>query len=278
MGFIYLSYICVLAVLIFLECKKHDQKKWWAGVVLLMPLAAPVLLLKTREKKGMVLVALPVLLFVLVIGGEWFLYSYQQKKAAEDNVPPVIKNIIKLNEDVKKTTIDIYNASAKLESLSLAQSRVGDMEKTVENIQKMREFINENQKAIDRLIQFAEEHETYFYRKNLDWIFAIRDFYTDYNVLQHHKSRAKYLNAFENMVQYTYDNFANIMELLSSKHMKTYDVYYMRYRQAADSHNRFNRKRIAFQKEFIEKYPEVKPFLPGSHQLEPFKFWDKFSF
>ncbi len=65
---------------------------------------------------------------------------------------------------------------------------------------------------------------------------------------------------------------------LSKQHMMTYDAYYMRYRRAADSFNRFNRKRIAFQNQFVESHPEVKPFLPGSHHHEPFKFWDKFQF
>ncbi|MFH2092713.1 MAG: hypothetical protein ABIJ31_10150 [Pseudomonadota bacterium] len=227
--------------------------------------------------KRAIMIVLSIITVGLVIGGGLFLYD-KNKKSPEDNVPPVIKEMIRLNEDVKKTTIDIYNASGKLEGMSMVQSRVGDMQKTVELIVNMRHLVEENQKAIDRLIGFAQEHETFFYRKNLDWIFAIKDFYTDHNVTQHHISRANYLAAFETLVQYTFDNYANIMELQSSQHMKTYDVYYMRYRTAADSHNRFNRKRIAFQNEFMEKYPEVKPFLPGSHQLEPFKFWDKFSF
>ncbi len=228
------------------------------------------------NKKRLVLIGVTVAVLVAAIGAGFFLYSH--KKMPEDNVPPVIKKIIELNEDVKKTTIDIYNLSGKLESVSMTQSRITDLESTIDVITNMRNLTEENQKAIDRLIGFAQEHENYFYRKNLAWIFAIKEFYSDYTVIQHRKSRSDYLGAFETMVTYTYNNYENIMELHSSKHMKSYDVYYMRYRRAADSHNKFNRKRIAFQKEFIEKHPEVKPFLPGSHHLEPFKFWDKFSF
>ena len=245
---------------------------------MLLPLAAPVLLYKTRKNKSIVLIVIFAITFCLASGSEVFLYIRHKEKMAQDNVPPIIKEMLQLNEDVKKTTIDIYNASGKLDSISMVQSRVTDMKATIKIIENMRNLVEENQKAIDRLIAFAEEHELFFYRKNLDWIFAVKDFYTDQNVIQHHKSRSNYLATFETLLTYTFDNYKNIMELKSSQHMKTYDVHYMRYRRAADSHNRFNRKRIAFQNGFIEKYPEVKPFLPGSHQLEPFKFWDKFSF
>ncbi len=228
------------------------------------------------NKKRLILIGAAAAVFIAAGGAGFFLYS--NKKMPEDNIPPVIKKIIELNEDVKRTTIGIYNLTGKLESVSMTQSRITDLETTIEVIANLRKLVEENQKAIDRLIGFAQEHENYFYRKNLAWIFAIKDFYTDYTVIQHQKSRSNYLAAFEAMVTYTYDHYDGIMTQHSSKYMNTYDVYYMRYRRAADSHNKFNRKRIAFQKQFVEKHPEVKPFLPGSHHLEPFKFWDRFSF
>ncbi len=68
------------------------------------------------------------------------------------------------------------------------------------------------------------------------------------------------------------------MEFKSEQHRQSYNAYYILYRRAADKYNRFNRKLVSFQNEFVESHPEVSPFLPGSHQLESFKFWDKFSF
>jgi len=277
LGYIYLPYAVLLSVLIFIECKKKKQAKWWPALVFLFPPAAPVLLLKTRKSKSRILSLAFLITFLMVLGGEFFLYIYN-KKNPEDMVPPVIKQIIQLNEDIKKTTIDLYNASGKLDSLSMVQSRITDIKSTIETIGKLRQLVDENQKAIDRLIRFTEDHEVFFHRKNLSWIFAIRDFYTDYHVVQHQKSRVDYFATFETLLKYTHTNFENIMELKSQQHMKSYDVYYLRYRRAADSHNRFNKKRIAFQMDFMEEHPEVKPFLPGAHQQEPFKFWDKFSF
>lgn len=228
-----------------------------------------------KDKKRLVIIGASALACLLVLTGGYFFLSQEKE---EDNVPPILKEMLRLNEDVKKTTIEIYNASGKLDSISMVQSRITDIKTTIGLIQNMRELVKENQDAIDRLILFAEEHETYFYRKNLDWIFAVRDFYTDRNVIHHHESRSNYLKAFEKLLTYTYENFQNIMELQSKQHMMTYDAYYHLYRTAADSHNRFNRKRISFQKEFVNKYPEVSPFLPGGHHTESFKFWDKFSF
>ncbi len=278
MGYIYLPYIIVFAIVTFVICQKYGQKKWWAAVVLLVPPAAPAVFLKLKKNTGLILSVLSILTFCLAAGAEIYLFLDHKKKAAEDTVPPIIKKMIALNEDVKQTTIAIYNASGKLDSLSMVQSRITDIKSTIKTIKTIRELVEENQAAIQRLIDFAESHEVFFQRKNLDWIFAIRDFYRDHNVIQHHKSRDNYLATFENLLTYTYKNFDNIMTHKSQQHMKSYDVYYMRYRRAADSHNRFNKKRIAFQNQFMEQYPEVKPFLPGSHHLGSFKFWDKFSF
>lgn len=278
MGVIYLPFIIILTALIFMECRKKGQKKWWAAIVFLCPPVSGFVLSKTRTQNKIIFIVLPLILLSMVLGAEWMLYSHRQSLNAEDNTPPILKKMLELNEDVKQTTIEIYNASGKLDSISMVQSRITDIKSSIETIAKMRDLVDQNQQAIDRLVEFTQEHEIYFYRKNLDWIFSIRNFYNDPNVINHHQSRSNYLAAYETLMTYTYENFNNIMELKSQRHMKSYDAYYMRYRRAADSHNRFNRKRIAFQNEFIEKFPEVKPFLPGSHHLEPFKFWDKFSF
>lgn len=215
---------------------------------------------------------------LIALGAVAFYYISKSSQPPEDNLPPIIKQVIKLNDDIKKTTIDLYNASGKLDSISMVQSRITDIKSTIELIKQLREMGEKNQKEVDDLVQFIGDHEEFFRRKNLAWIFPIRKFYSDENVTGHQKSQANYFATFETLLQYTHDNFKNIMELKSQQHMQNYDVYYLRYRRAADIHNRFNRKRIAFQKQFIEEYPEVSPFIPGSHQLEPFKFWDKFSF
>jgi len=233
---------------------------------------------KTKKGKGAILKAVFSAVFLIVLAGAVFLYASKNKKTGQDNVPPIIRQVAGLNKDIKKTTIDLYNASEKLDSLSMVQSRITDIRSAIELIGELRQMVKANQNAVDTLILFIEAHEDFFRRKNLSWIFAIKEFYTNHNVVQHHKSRANFLAAFEALLQYTYKNFQNIMVLKSPQYIKGYDVYYMRYRRAADSHNRFNKKRIAFQTAFVEEHPEVKSLLPGAHHLGSFKFWDKFSF
>ncbi len=214
--------------------------------------------------------------FFAVAGTEYFLYTSNQKK--ENRPPPIVREMIRLNKGVKTSTIELYNASAKLQSLTMAQSRITDLKTALDLIKEVRQLIKKNQAAIDVLNAYIQKHDNYIKRKNLSWAFLIHEFYTDQTVTSHRHSRKNYLSAFEGMLQYTHDNFDNIMELQSSQHMANYDAYYMRYRTVADNHNRTNRKRIGFQKGFIQKNPLVKPFLPGAHQLGAFKFWDKFSF
>lgn len=186
--------------------------------------------------------------------------------------------MIALNDDIKKTTIEIYTVSGKLDGISMVQSRITDIKTAIELIGSLRQLVEENQTAIESLLQFIDDHADFVHRKDLSWVFFIEKFYMDHAVMRHYKSRANYLLSFETLLTYTDTNFQNIMALKSQQHMRNYDAYYMRYRRAADSHNQLNKKRIVFQTNYIEEHPEVKPFLPGVHQLGPFKFWDKFSF
>ncbi|MCD4720006.1 MAG: hypothetical protein K8S13_09125 [Desulfobacula sp.] len=236
------------------------------------------MIFKIKKSSRIILVLIFLIIFLMVLGGGIFLYFLNKKKSVQDNLPPIIKQMIVLNEDIEKTTSDIYNASGKLDSISMVQSRITDIESAIKLIGDLRQLVEENQIAIDRLTEFIEDHTSFVHRKNLLWVFAIKEFYTNHHVVQHHKSRVNYLAAFETLLKYTHTNFQNIMELQSRQHMRSYDVYYMRYRRAADSHNRFNKKRISFQTAFVEDHPEVTPFLPGAHHTGPFKFWDKFSF
>ena len=68
--------------------------------------------------------------------------------------------------------------------------------------------------------------------------------------------------------------FLNITEFKDTETLKNYDEYYLRYRRAVDSHNRFNVKRIEFQNQFLIKYPEIKAYLPGERQTETFRLWE----
>ena len=216
------------------------------------------------------------IIIALCIGG----YVYRGHKAQNkySHLPPVVREMIRHNDAVVASTIALYNASAKLDSLGLVQSRISDIKTTLDQIDNMRALIHENKRDIDRLVSYIQDHGELLQRQGLDWAFNIAQFYKDSHVTKHNRSRDRYFDAFETFLQYTHDNFSAIMDDKSSRHRANYDAYYLRYRGVADRHNQINRERIRFQDNFIEAHPGVKPFLPGSHHLAPFKFWDRFSF
>lgn len=257
---------------------RSKQPVWWPAVVLVLPLAAPLLVHKSGKGKTALWAGITFGGLALAMAAETYLYLDYKERHKYSHLPPVVREMIELNEQVEASTIALYHASGKLDSLGLVQSRITDIRTTLSLIEKMREMIRENQADIDNLLSYIDRHQDYIRRQHLDWAFWISRFYRDQVVVQHQQSRDRYFKAFEDLLQYTHDNFDRIMEDQSAQHMANYDAYYLRYRGIADSHNRYNRKRIDFQDQYVAAHPEVKPFLPGSHHLAPFKFWDRFSF
>ncbi len=229
-----------------------------------------------KEKKKFI--GAVIVLSVLTLAGAGSFFYFSRQEAQKDMLPPIIKEVMALNDDIKKTMIKLYKAMEKLDSLGMVQSRLTDIETGIETVGSLRNLAGENQKNIDRLVYFIEDHADFLRRKNLSWIFAVNEFYKDPFFISHQESQAAYFSAFETLLVYTGKNFSNIMEVKSRPHMVNYDAYYLRYRKAADNYNRFNKKRVEFQVAFVKEHPEMGPFLPGAHHSDAFKFWDKFSF
>ncbi len=273
MYYIYFVYVAILASLIFYESYQKDQPRWWAVMVLFAPVTTPWFIFKSRKESGIILFLIFLTTFSAVAATEFFLYSNYMEKNKYSHLPPVTRQMIRLSEELKLSTTKLDHALVKLENLSKVESRIHEIKKTIEFIDHLRDIMNENQDAIQRLVQYTSNFKSFFNRKNLDWVFNIQKFYHNRNVTQHYKSLQKYLDSFEELLKYTYVNFYNITELKSKEHFRNYDEYYLRYRRAVDSHNKFNVKRIDFQNSFLEKYPDLKPYLPGERQTEAFKLW-----
>lgn len=278
MGYAYLPFTIILACFTVFECRRHDRSFRWIPAVLAFPPAAVYLLIKTRGRSGIILMAVILVLFIAVSGFEGYRYTVWKEQHKYDHLPPVLKKMTLLNEEVKADTIEIYALSGKLDSTSMVQSRTSDINTALGLIEQLKDKTVENQGKINLMLGFTNEHHDFLAKKNLGWVFAVEKFYNHPAVAHHNACRSAYYAALETLLKYTRENFNNIMALKSQVHMKNYDVYYLRYRRTADTLNRVNRERIRFQNEFVQDYPEVAPFLPGSHHLEPFRFWDKFSF
>jgi len=278
MGIAYLTFSVLLGLVVLFMCTKKGLPKLWGAVVFILPPAAPVMIFKS-EGAGKALVAALVLAGFTASGSlEFYLYSQNKEKNKYSHLPPIVREMISRNEFVVRSTIEIYEASRKLDSMGMVQSRMSDIKNTLALIRTMRGMLAANKDHIENLTSYIDRHNDFIKRSNLSWAFWISKFYNDPCISLHSSSQKMYFKAFEDLLQYTEKEFNKIMNLKSRQHLGNYDAYYLRYRGVADRYNRISKKRAEFQETFIEAHPEVKPFLPGSHHMRPFKFWDRFSF
>lgn len=258
----------------FFECSKKKHPRWWAAAVLLAPITTPYFIFKSRKSEGMVLFMIFLATFTGVSAFEFYTYAQMKEKNKYAHLPPITRQVIRLSDDLKQTTLNLDKALVTLEQVSKVESRLKELKDTIDFIGTLRIIMDENQSSIARFVKLTTDYKVYFVKKGLNWVYQIQLFYTNRNVVLHYKSLGAYLDNFEALLTYSYTNFYNIKEAKSKEHLKNYDEYYIRYRRAVDSHNRFNVQRIEFQNEFLRKYPDIKPYLPGKRQTETFKLWE----
>ncbi|MBA3008701.1 MAG: hypothetical protein KKF12_05345 [Proteobacteria bacterium] len=274
MYYIYFPYVLVLSGLILYECYRKKHPKWWSLLVLFAPITTPYIIFKSRKTEGMILFMIFLATFTAMSAFEFYIYSDLREKNKYAHLPPITRQVIRLSDDLKQTTIDLDKALVTLEVISKVESRINELKRTIEFIETIRIAMAANQDAIDRLVKFITDYKAYFVKKDLNWVYQIQQFYTNRNVLLHYKSLNAYLDDFEALLSYTHSNFYNITKAKTSEHLNNYDEYYLRYRRAVDTHNKFNVQRIEFQNEFLLKYPDIKPYLPGKRQTDTFRLWE----
>ena len=157
--------------------------------------------------------------------------------------------------------------------MSKVQSKLQDIRKAIVIIEQLKPMIAENQDAVNRLEKFTKNYHQSFKGRDLEWVIHIHNFYNDRAVIQHYKSLDAYLFSFQELLEYVHENYLNITEVKSQEQLKNYDEYYIRYRRAVDSHNKFNVRRIEFQNSYLKKYPDIRPYLPGERQTDTFRLW-----
>lgn len=237
------------------------------------PVTTPYFIYKIRKQSGMLMIIIFIASFSAVCFTEWFLYVRYMEKNRYAHLSPLARQIVYLSDEVKKSTIELDNSLVKLENLSKVEARINEIKKTIAFIKELRILMMKNQTAIHQLVKLTTDHQSMFKTNEFEWIYNIQKYYNNRNVVQHYISLKKYLTEFEALLEYTYVNFYNIRDHKIEKHLKNYDEYYIRYRGAVDSHNRFNVRRIEFQNGYLKKYPNIKDYLPGERQTETFKLW-----
>lgn len=258
----------------FLECNRRSFPKWWAAIVFAAPVTTPYFILKSRKGQSLILLMIFLVCFCLVTVGEIFIYSKMKAKYKYAYLPPVTRQLIRYSEILKQTTHNLDNDLVELEQQSKVQSKVDKIEQTIIFIGELRLGLHDNQAAIKQMVEFVENHRDFFTKKDLQWVYEIKIFYNNRIVVAHFKNLETYLDNFETLLRFCYQNFEAITKAESTIHLRNYDEYYLRYRRAVDSHNRFNVKRIQFQNDFIKRYPEIKEYLPAERQTKTFRLWE----
>nr|WP_320017333.1 hypothetical protein [uncultured Desulfobacter sp.] len=274
MFYIYFLFIFILSGLMFFECKRRSLPKWWAAIVFAAPVTTPYFIFKSRKDHSLTLLMIFLVCFFLVTAGEIFIHSKMKAKYKYANLPPVTRQLIRYSEILKQTTQSLDKGLVKLEQQSKVHSKSYKLEQNIVFINKIRQIMYDNQAAIKQIIEFVENHSDFFTQKDLQWVYEIKQFYSNRIVIAHFKSLENYLDTFETLLRFCLQNLDAIINAESTVSLKNYDEYYLRYRRAVDSHNWFNVKRIQFQNDFIKRYPEIKAYLPAKRQTEALRLWE----
>ncbi len=213
MYYLYFTYTVIIALLMLLECYKRDRPKWWAIMVLFVPITTPWFIFKSRKASGIILVMVFLMTFSAVGGTEFFLYTKYMEKNRYSDLSPVIRQMMYLTEDLKTSTAELDNALVKLAGLSKVESHIHEIKSTIDFIYEVRDMEAVNKNKILRLENYLYDYKSFFVKKDLSWLFKIQEFYDNHNVVQHYKSMKTYIDSFEDLLRYAYVNFSHIKDL-----------------------------------------------------------------
>ena len=213
MYYIYLPYVCILALIIAVECHRKKRPKWWSLLVFAAPITTPYFIFKSRKTQGVVPFMIFLTTFTAVSASEIYLYSQMKEKFKYAHLPPITRQVVRFSETLKNTTHRLDQALVTLENMSKVESRKSELKSTIEFIGELRIIMSQNQAAIKRMMKFTSDYKSYFVKKDLNWVYHIQLFYTNRNVVQHYKSLRIYLDDFEALLKYTYKNFEAINKI-----------------------------------------------------------------
>ncbi len=174
-------------------------------------------------------------------------------------------------DDLKASNQKVDNVLGKLKNMTKTEASASEVKRAIQFVTQIKDTLNENQTVINRFLKYTYDNKGFLVKKNLNWISYLQEFYTNKNVTQCHKILQTYLNHFETYLKYILVNYYFITEYKTKKHIQNYDSYYMKCRNAVSTYTKFNIKRIYFLRLYLEKYPEIKPYLPNERYVERVK-------
>ena len=248
--------------MIFVLSLKKNESKWWGVLVFFSPITASFYFLKTKAKKGIIPACITALIFAGVCAAEYHVYiSNKAKEIDYSQFPPVVRQAIRLSLSLKIITKNLNYDIAQLNQLSRSESSLENISATIELIGKMRVKIIKRQAALQRLSLFLHDYKSNLEQNGFQKLINIEKYYNNKIAILYFKKLKIYLDTFESLLQYTFENFDKISQRVPVA-LDNYDAYYLRYRGAMDDYNRIGNRKIKFQNRFLKDNPELVKFLP----------------
>lgn len=178
-------------------------------------------------------------------------------------------------DELQRTTEEFDAAILQLEEMGRIVSGLDKIGETIEYIGVVRKASNKNKKMVSELIDYIAKYKGYFDKKDVKWVFLIKEYYNNDVIRLHLDSFEEYLDAFEDLLRFSYRNFYQISEIEDPKFLKNYDAYYLRYGRASQRFSKYNLSRNEYQKEFVSSHPKIAAYLPGVRQTDVFDIQEK---
>ncbi len=249
------------SLIVLVDSIKCKMPKWWAFVILFAPITTPYYLISSKKEKGI----LPLLFFVVIFSfactGEYFIYSKAKKASALSQYSTVGRKMMDYSSKVEYGISKLNISVAKLDRMVRVDATIERLDKTINFLLLMKNLINTNNKILKRLILMGEDYKKELKEENLDWLFGIRIYYTEKEILKYFKSLYNYIEIYSYLLTYTKDNFKEI-KTRNPRALKNFDEYIFNYLSALERHNLMNTSRKAFQIKFLKQYPRLINHVP----------------
>jgi hypothetical protein len=136
------------------DCYQQKQPRWWALAVLFAPVTTPYFIFKSRKESGVILFMVFIVTFCAVTGGEFFLYSKDMDRHSYTRQMPEIRQMIRLSDHLKTTTMKLDHELSILENLTKIQSRAPEIKSTFEFVEHLKNLLVINQEAIKQAVTY----------------------------------------------------------------------------------------------------------------------------
>ncbi len=272
MFFIYFSCALIASIFVYLDSVKQQLPFWWGPLVFFAPVTTPFYIIKTIQKKSIILITIFTVVSILVGIGEFLLFSRISEKIEFESYSPASQEIIRFTDKLRYIVTKMNYYTVELENSTSVSTSVTGINEAVAFCGAMKSLMKENQRSLKRLSLMANDYRNLLIAEKLNWILDLDEFYSEKFVIKYLKSLDNYLDTFEALLKYTGKYFEEI-QMKSAWHRKNYDGYYMNYARALDRHSRVNVGRMRYQHNFVVHHPELESYLPNVLDNRFFKIW-----